>query len=66
MLRVAPDASTIERKLEELYPGGIEVTEWEKCLECPKDVDGYIYVAGMRRGYCNDHYFAHRSPVNAQ
>ena len=57
MLRLAPDPSDKERVLEELYPGReFLVAQWEKCISCDKDVDGYIYVAGMRRGYCNDHY----------
>jgi len=64
MLRLAPDPSDKERLLEELYPGReFLVAEWDKCLSCDKDVDGYIYVAGMRRGYCNDHYNQARSGV---
>lgn len=66
MLRVAPDSSTIERLIEELYPGGIQVAEWEKCLICDKDVDGYIYVAGLRRGYCANHYGHYRDLVHAE
>lgn len=65
MLRLAPDASTVEHKLDELYPGGsFEVVEWEKCIQCDRDVDGYIYVAGMRRGYCSDHFM--RVPYHAE
>jgi len=57
MLRLAPDPSDKERVLEELYPGRVfEVVDWDKCLECDRDVDAYIYTAGMRRGYCNEHY----------
>lgn len=57
MLRLAPDASTKERLLEELYPGrDIEVVAWEKCLNCDKDIDAYVYVAGIRQGYCFEHY----------
>lgn len=56
MLRVAPDESTPERLLEDLYPGGFVVADWEKCLSCDRDVDGYIYVEGERYGYCYEHY----------
>lgn len=56
MLRVAPDSSTIERAIEELYPGGIFVIEWEKCLSCGMEVDAYIYTDGVRQGYCFEHY----------
>lgn len=67
MLRLAPDPSDKTRLLDELYPGrDIQVAEWDKCLECKNDVDAYIYVAGLRRGYCNDHYLTHRSPIDAQ
>ena len=70
MLRVAPDSSTIERTLEELYPGGIFVIEWEKCLYCGRDVDVYIYETGERKGYCFDHADSKpdfmRSVINAK
>jgi hypothetical protein len=67
MLRLAPGPSDKERLLEELYPGReFLVAEWEKCLTCDKDVDAYIYVAGMRRGYCNDHYNITKSHLNAE
>ena len=67
MLRLAPDPSAEPRLLDELYPGRrLHIVDWDKCLECDHDVDAYVYVAGLRRGYCNDHYLSHRSPVNAQ
>lgn len=56
MLRVAPDSSTVEHTLEELYPGGFQIAEWEKCLNCDKEVDAYIYIADTRQGYCFAHY----------
>lgn len=56
MLRVAPDASTPERLLDDLYPGGFLVAEWEKCDMCDQDVDGYIYLQSRRRGFCAPHY----------
>jgi hypothetical protein len=57
MLRLAPDPSDKPRLLDELYPGrAFSVVEWEKCLECNRDVDVFIYNAGVRLGYCNDHY----------
>ena len=57
MLKVAPDPSDKERLLDEVYPGrDILVVEWEQCLSCDREVDAYIYVAGLRRGYCNEHY----------
>lgn len=56
MLRVAPDSSTVERKLEELYPGGFKIVEWEKCLLCDADVDAYIYIEEVCKGYCFAHY----------
>lgn len=55
MLKVASDSSTVERRLEDLYPGGVQLLEWEKCLLCDKDVDVYKYTAGIRRGYCFTH-----------
>lgn len=55
MLKVASDASTIERRLEDLYPGGVQLLEWEQCLLCDKEVDIYIYKAGIRKGYCFNH-----------
>lgn len=55
MLKVASDASTIERRLEDLYPGGVQLLEWEKCLLCDREVDIYKYTAGIRRGYCFTH-----------
>lgn len=61
MLRVASDATTIERRLEDLYPGGVELLEWERCLSCDREVDAYVYVAGIRRGYCYSHW-----PIDAQ
>jgi len=57
MLRVAPDPSDKPRLFDEVYPGRrVHPVAWDSCLECDKDVDAYIYVAGMRRGYCNEHY----------
>jgi len=57
MLRLAPDPSAKERLLDELYPGrSFSVVTWDKCVECDRDVDAYIYTAGIPRGYCNDHY----------
>lgn len=58
MLRVAPDASTIEHKLTELYPGEIELVEWERCCKCDKEVDVFVYTKSstIRQGYCYTHY----------
>lgn len=65
MLRVASDPSDKPRLLDELYPGGdFVVVAWDKCVECDRDVDAYVYVAGNRRGYCSEHYV--RNPLHAQ
>jgi len=57
MLRVAPDASTKERVLDELYPGReIKPVAWDSCLHCKQDVDVYVYRAGKAYGYCYEHY----------
>lgn len=57
MLRLAADPSEPLPGLEVLYPGrDIEVAEWEKCLDCDQEVDGYFYEAGVARGYCFAHY----------
>lgn len=62
MLKVASDSSTVERRLEDLYPGGVQLLEWEKCLACDREVDGYIYTpTGERQGFCFNHI-----PLKAQ
>lgn len=66
MLSVAPDSSTVERKIEELYPGGFVVADWEKCICCDLEIDAFIYVAGLRRGYCFNHYSTERGRINAE
>jgi hypothetical protein len=75
MLRLAPDPSDKPRLLDEVYPGRtFEVVAWDKCCECDRDVDAYIYVASMpcaaartvRRGYCNNHYVSKMTRAYAE
>jgi hypothetical protein len=66
MLSLAPDSSTIELKFDQLYPGEIVVVDWELCIVCDKEVDGYIYVGGSRRAYCAEHYGYYRNLIYAE
>jgi hypothetical protein len=66
MLRVAPDASAPDRTLDELYPGGFLVVDWELCAYCDQEVDGYIYAAGVGKGLCNTHYALVKASINAE